>query len=495
MKRTRKKRTKYVNMTGLLILLLLGVIGFSFLLGLSLSQDTPSERQQMRIAEQRAVMPWRITSRTVTYAAFGIFAKVALVVMACYVVFYLIAIARNWLDLRARLIRPQSGIFPLVRANDGQLYDPNRAAGENPYITLAALQVQNTAALPQPEKMMIRTATQKAIKPPTTDMPDIEEIPLPKRINFRQLHNGQSSIHNLLLGVKAEAEQIVPVYESLYNLVHVGIGGSSGFGKSLFLQALAYQLLTAHEKVSLVMCDLEAVTLLPFANNNRLLYPLATQQDEIAYVLQQVSDNELNKRKELFSQHRGCASLAQYNAIAQDNLPPIACMIDEATMLGEDDNVRMALQNLALRGRKYGLFLIAASQDWKHDTFNTKFTNQFSSRFQFGCRNKAQSRVLMGEAGAETFNDPGRCMAQLKGHPTMIMQAPYLENGMLETLPQGPPQNVIDLDALVPMQSQEANAQRIQELNAQGLSMNAIQQEVFGYTGGKAYSEVKRILG
>jgi len=449
--------------------------------------------------EKRELLDFRILSRKLGYMLW-IVVRIGVTVIAGYVFYFLIAICRNWLNLQSKLIRPRKGLYPLIKDN-GIFYDPNRALGEDPYITLSALKVQEAAA--SGKKTIVKTSVPTA---PAQPRPAIQELPqLPTRIDLPQLLDRPTSLHRLPLGVTVDkhTNQVVTVHESLFNLVHVGIGGSSGYGKSLFLQCLAYELATAVEPVGLVLIDLERVTLLPFASSKRLLYPLASTHRDVAFVLQELSEQELNHRQELFTSAK-TSSLAKYNVLCPEQpLIPIACLIDEGALLGDDSSLSTPLRTLALRGRKFGLFVICTSQDWKADLFDTSFTNQLSSRFQFGCRNKAQARVLMGEGGAEAFDASGRCVAQIRGQQTIIMQTPYVEEQWLENnLPTGTAIRELDA-AFVPVgdvpidvldDPSKPDAERVAVLFDAGYPQSTIEERVFGHTGGNAWRRTKRIL-
>lgn len=487
---------KRVDPTQLLIVLFLLCLGGAFLAGLMLNASP--ERRDLAIQEAQQVLPYRILAKATSYLLFGVVVKIGLVILVGFGLYYVIRVGVNWLDLRSRQVYAKDGLFPVIEVQKGVIYDPNRDnAGAHPLIAIEALSVQKQAAT-KAERLIIRQTQKPASLPHAEQMPALEgpSVNLPALVDFRDVFKGQASINSLVLGLtNDDGGHVLPVQESLSNLVHVAIAGSSGTGKSHFLQCLAYQLATSRERVGMVLCDAEEVTLLPFAESDRLLYPLVSSPEKIAWVLQQVSEVELNRRRDLFTQYKGVSSLAQYNARSAQHLDPIAVLIDEATALAEDASVALALQTLALRGRKYGLFVVAAAQDWKHSTFDTKTSNQFSSRFQFGARNKTQARILLGETGAEEFREPGRCMAQLKGRPTLTIQAPRMdEQWIISNLPTGKPAQVIDLEPLPMLPQEDDTIQRVLELKENGLSDTAIARQVFKYGNSHYIEKVREIL-
>jgi len=88
------------------------------------------------------------------------------------------------------------------------------------------------------------------------------------------------------------------VKADMAQLVHIAVGGSSGWGKSVFLRSLAYQLALSQTPVDLTMIDLEGATLAPFARCGRLLYPVADTEADALAVLGALLDEMENSEPE-----------------------------------------------------------------------------------------------------------------------------------------------------------------------------------------------------
>lgn len=277
-------------------------------------------------------------------------------------------------------------------------------------------------------------------------------------------------------------------------LVHIAVGGSSGWGKSVFLRSLAYQLAKSQDLVDLALVDLEGVTFAPFARCGRLLWPVAdTEQDALA-IFRELAQ-EMNRRKELYGQHPGVDSIDTYNARADEPLAPVVTLVDEATALLGDKAVENELRTLALRARKYGLWLVLGGQDWKASSLDTAIRNQLSSRIQFKAMSAAQSRVLLEQSGAEDLDAPGRALAILPGRPMFVLQAPFLSERDLDDLSNGGPRNAMpELGGNGEGPDSELE-ERIRELWAQGETLGAISEKVFGYKSGKRTAQIKEVLG
>jgi hypothetical protein len=232
-----------------------------------------------------------------------------------------------------------------------------------------------------------------------------------------------ASLSQIALGVTLTPTGLETVRAPLPDLVHIAIGGSSGWGKSIMLRTLAFQIATATEPCDLVCLDLEGITFAPFARSARLRYAIAdTESDALAILADLVA--EMNRRRELFSAYPGCDSLGSYNALAGEPLPTIAVLVDESTALLSDKTVESAIRTLTLRARKFGVYAILGGQDWKAASLDTAIRNQLSSRIQFKAQDGAQSRVLLGAPDAAHLDRPGRAYALLPGRPAWSCRPP-----------------------------------------------------------------------
>ncbi|HFD39662.1 MAG TPA: hypothetical protein ENJ31_07450 [Anaerolineae bacterium] len=92
----------------------------------------------------------------------------------------------------------------------------------------------------------------------------------PSRVLLRDLVPNPATLGGLVLGVTISPGTGVPhpVTAALADLVHIAVGGSSGWGKSVFLRAMALQLATAAESCRLALIDLEGTTFAPFPPGN-----------------------------------------------------------------------------------------------------------------------------------------------------------------------------------------------------------------------------------
>ena len=352
----------------------------------------------------------------------------------------------------------------------------------------AKLQAISHAVLPQ--TYHVEHITGDTLAPGTGDAVELPAgAELPRRVPLRGLLDGAPSWRRLVLGVAQDNGQNFPVVADLADLVHVAVGGSSGWGKSVFLRSCAYQLARSADPCELALIDLEGATLAPFANSDRLLWPVADTEHDAAVILAELT-GELDRRKGLFAAYPGADSLNAYNARSGEQLTPCVCIVDEATALLENKDIEEQLRTLTLRARKYGLWLWLAGQDWKSTTLDTAIRNQLATRVQFKAMSASQSRVLLQNAGAEDLDVKGRAMAWIPGRELLTIQAPYVSLEDIEAALKGNGAR----RAMPERQPGDSTADKVRDLWEAGQSLNAIQRSVFGYVGGAAYEQVKAIL-
>ncbi len=494
MRRTQTTNKRYgsrIDNTRLLLGVIAAALAFAFLLGLSVN-STP-ERQALALEEAAAVQPWKIASRVTGYVVFGVVAKVGAAVMAGYVVFYVIAIGRNWLDLRARQVHARDGLFPVIEVQNGVLYDPNRDnAGAHPLITIAALDVQKTAAL-KADKILVRQTTPAAR---AADLPALEAgdaaPALPDLVKLADVAQ-RPTLAALVLGLSESG----PLTASLHDLMHVLAVGASGFGKSAFLRALIWQLAQVPEALDVVAIDINGSEFNPLRDWARLLYPVARDTGAAIATLQAVSQ-EIDRRKALFEAVPTAYDLESYNRQANGGaLSSVVILADEATNLLNQDGLGDPLREVTQTARQYGVYLLLAGQSANSQVISTQTRDNFSTRLCFHT-SPSSRRVVLGESVADV-TQPGRAWAQLTGAQLQQIQVPYVTREELaRVLERGKPARVLDLEAraAAPLvtQGDDATAQRVKALKADGLSDTAIAREVFKYGNPHYIGKVREIL-
>jgi DNA segregation ATPase FtsK/SpoIIIE-like protein len=266
---------------------------------------------------------------------------------------------------------------------------------------------------------------------------------LPKRVDLDLAHRPAGD-YVVGFGLSREGE----VWKPLEKLRHIVVAGSTDSGKSAFLRSLLYQLLRQPfdgalrpcsgrsqgrpSPVELYLTDMEGLTFAIFEAVPQLAMPIAEsvkEATEIAFRLVQ----EMERRAALYqATGRFPEKLSEYHQATlhpassnlQSRLPWIVAVFDEFTALideaGKRSDLYRLIGQLAMRGRKYGITLVFAGQDFKADLLNTRITNQLRTRVQFACATAYQSQVVLGRSGAEKITTPGRALISFGGKITEV---------------------------------------------------------------------------
>jgi hypothetical protein len=411
--------------------------------------------------------------------------------------------------------RDQRGDLPMIISSyTGGIgfFDPGRAWGpltqvsshgqvDQPLLTAPEMQDGTTkraqfvdwrkGGRPQQPVLTARapTAQQGGGRQPWTILSDDDrngdrpEPSWPTRVPLRSLLGGSPSAHNLVLGVTIHDDGRPEVVRAdMARLVHVAVGGSSGWGKSAFLCALAYQIIRSEDQVDLALIDLEGITFEAFGGCERLLWPVADTESDALAILQALT-SEIDRRKA--------------GGISGKNVHrPIVLIIDEATALLAETAIERELKTLALRARKYGIWCVLGGQDWKASSLDTAIRNQLASRIQFKALSAGQSRILLNQSGAEELDVPGRALAILPGRQLIKLQAPLVSQQDLYALPAGGPRAAIPAPRPDPAESARDDEVRAQvlHLHAAGESDTAVARHVFGHGNMHYIQKVRHII-
>lgn len=263
------------------------------------------------------------------------------------------------------------------------------------------------------------------------------EQPLPDHVDLSHYLMGSASLHSIFLGVGRYPDgQVKPVSAPLERLVHIAEAGSSGFGKSTHMQALAYQCLNAREAAQTVLLDAQGVTFTVFTGNERLKYGIASQEVDILAILLDLV-GEMTRRQELFSKWQGVANLAQYNqAVTEaERLPQIPVFFDEFGLVADNKKIAGQVGKLAKGSRKSGIALICSAQTWGSDEIATSLRANLSTSIQFYSRDKSTSRILLGDSSAANITRPGQAFCRLPGQPGLVELQAADPSNLIEVTP------------------------------------------------------------
>jgi len=301
----------------------------------------------------------------------------------------------------------------------------------------------------------------------------------------------EPSLNHLVIGVypQPDGRQAV-VGASLHQLMHVLAVGASGWGKSVWLRVLLWQLAQVREPVGVVAVDVNGSEFNMLQGWSRLRYPVARTMGDAVATLRAVS-GEIARRKGLYEHYPLATKLPEYNRLSDEHLEPWVIVVDEGTALLNEKEIGDPLREVVQTARQYGVYLVLAGQSAHHQVINTQTRDNFSTRMCFKT-SPSSSRVVLDDKRAGDLVVRGRAWAQLTGREILEIQAPYVSRMELDpllergTVRQLPPQAEPECDA------QEQRIAELLEMESQ-LSDSTIAQIVYGYQNARVTEKVREI--
>lgn len=204
----------------------------------------------------------------------------------------------------------------------------------------------------------------------------------------------------------------------LAKMPHLLVAGTTGSGKSVFLNvailSLLYKLQPA--QVQLALIDPKRVEFSNYRAVPHLYAPIATKLDQASGLLSSLVD-EMERRYELLEEH-GVKSLEAYNQEVNEKLPYIVLVIDEVAdlmMQTTDKTVSDKITRLAQLARAAGIHIIMATQRPVVDIMTGLIKANMPARIAFRVESKQDSRIILDEPGAEKLKGAGECLFKHNG--------------------------------------------------------------------------------
>ena len=244
----------------------------------------------------------------------------------------------------------------------------------------------------------------------------------------------------------------LPVIADLAKMPHLLVGGATGMGKSIGLNAIILSILykAKPDQVRLIMIDPKIVELASYADIPHLLTPVITNMNEAASALWWCV-NEMERRytllakfsvrniesfnKKLIKAKKKAkplldpsfnAKTAKEGEVAPEleTLPLIVIVIDEyADMLGalaqedraKSKRVEGLIVRIAQKARAAGIHLIVATQRPSVDVITGLIKSNIPTRISFKVSSKTDSRTILDQSGAEQLLGMGDMLYMTPG--------------------------------------------------------------------------------
>lgn len=222
----------------------------------------------------------------------------------------------------------------------------------------------------------------------------------------------------IAIGKDVEGRNII---SNLATMPHLLIGGTTGSGKSVAINAMIMSILmrATPSEVRFIMIDPKRVEFTPYNGIPHLYVPVVIEAREAASALAWAVA-EMERRLKIFSQV-GARNIGQYNAKMHsensDNnneddgsqqahdMPYIVIVIDELAdlMMNVGKEVEFSISRLAQLARAAGIHLIVATQRPSTNVVTGLIKANITNRMAFNVASGIDSRVILDTPGAENL--------------------------------------------------------------------------------------------
>ena len=224
--------------------------------------------------------------------------------------------------------------------------------------------------------------------------------------NFQAVKSGL----NFVLGRDVSG---LPVYSDLTKMPHLLVAGSTGTGKTIFLNNLILSLLykNSPEILRLVLIDPKRVEFPVYQELPHLLCPVIFDAQKAINSLKWLI-SEMERRFEVLAGAKA-RDIFSFNEIALSReepiLPYIILIIDELAdlMAARGKEIEVGIVRLAQMTRAVGIHLVVATQRPSVEVITGLIKANITSRVTFQVASQVDSRTVLDMAGAERLLGSG----------------------------------------------------------------------------------------
>ena len=235
----------------------------------------------------------------------------------------------------------------------------------------------------------------------------------------------------LPMGVRVDSR---PLIIGLEDLPHLLVAGTTGSGKSVFVNSCIAGLCYCRkpEELRLLMIDPKRVELSIYEHLPHMLAKPVTSPKKAIQALAWAV-REMEQRYDIFAKAR-VRNLAGYNekAIPKDRLPHIVIIVDELAdlMFTAQKDVEDYICRLAQMARATGIHLLLATQRPSVNVVTGLIKANIPARVAFTLPSQADSRTIIDVSGAEKLLGKGDMLFVSPRFPKPVrLQSPYIEDG------------------------------------------------------------------
>ena len=235
---------------------------------------------------------------------------------------------------------------------------------------------------------------------------------------------------------------------NLCKMPHLLVAGTTGSGKSVFINSIILNLLYNYtpQELNLILIDPKKVELSMYDGIPHLKTEIATDTETAKKSLDYAIKEMLKRYKQL--QNAKVRSIESYNEKASEKMPYLLIIIDELadlmlsevkTKLGADLTGSPKLENkicrIAQMGRACGVHLIVATQRPSTDVITGLLKANIPSKIAFSVSNIYDSKTILDKTGAEKLTGNGDMYFKQVGSEELIrLQGAFISDTETEKI-------------------------------------------------------------
>jgi S-DNA-T family DNA segregation ATPase FtsK/SpoIIIE len=225
-----------------------------------------------------------------------------------------------------------------------------------------------------------------------------------------------------------------PLFADLSEMPHLLVAGSTGTGKTIFLNTLILSLLYKNtpENLRLIMVDPKRVEFQNYYDIPHLLGPVIYDANKTINALQWLI-KEMERRFEIFSEipTRNITTYNQNKSVLASGLtlPYIVLVVDELAdlMAAKAREMEAGIVRLAQMARATGIHLVLATQRPSVEIITGLIKANITSRITFQVASQVDSRTVIDTSGAEKLLGAGDMLfVSAKTARPRRVQAPFV---------------------------------------------------------------------
>ena len=212
------------------------------------------------------------------------------------------------------------------------------------------------------------------------------------------------------------------IYADLCEFPHMLISGSTGSGKSVFVNSLIVTLMarTSPEDLKVVLVDPKRVEMNRYRDEPHLFCPVINDSREAKVMLYKMVDF-MNERYRKFEEADYATNIKDYNIWAKENgkktMPYVIIFLDEyADLAYSCKEVGIPLVSICQKSRACGIHVVVCTQTPRADIITGTIKANLNTRVALTASAAVDSTVVLDEGGAE----------DLLGNGDMLVKSPLV---------------------------------------------------------------------